>query len=365
MDFSDFSDIDIAQLIDADVFCLNPEEDIGSLSSSICVPNEPIVPVQRSGNLGNELQPTRESSSGHASKPPFATAVYNPSLIEQYLFPGVFINHVPQHPSGKGVTAEVLTKLGNSSKQEKAAEKTPVLSHSSTEKQRRDRLNSLIDELRELVPPSGEVQSDFAGGKRPKHTILADTIAYLKKIKDGAKSEPCSPTASENKTEHFSEAGDLAFGRSLSDTGCNDKPFDSNSQNSACQDDTIAPAQSSTGPEIKEKVKISNPLDAAVSVESSETGRLYLQVRCRNRRGLLADITAALSHVPVEILSGTVITQDDEMVYDVFELTPLKDASEHSYEALSNMVQKAVFQHLNGLECRTKRMKQQVEASPA
>jgi hypothetical protein len=47
------------------------------------------------------------------------------------------------------------------------------------------------------------------------------------------------------------------------------------------------------------------------------------------------DVTHFLSS---QILSGTVITQDDEMVYDVFELTPLKDASENSPEELYSMV---------------------------
>ncbi|GFH21651.1 uncharacterized protein HaLaN_19003, partial [Haematococcus lacustris] len=71
----------------------------------------------------------------------------------------------------------------------------PQISHSTVEKQRRDRINSLIDELRELVPPQKGSQAApstaglnakdaaaAAEARRPKHVVLADTIALLKQL---------------------------------------------------------------------------------------------------------------------------------------------------------------------------------------
>lgn len=55
----------------------------------------------------------------------------------------------------------------------------PQISHSVVEKQRRDRINNLIDELRELVPPQHQ-ESAATDSKRPKHVVLADTIALVR-----------------------------------------------------------------------------------------------------------------------------------------------------------------------------------------
>lgn len=57
----------------------------------------------------------------------------------------------------------------------------PQISHSVVEKQRRDRINNLIDELREIVPPQ---ESSGGDGKRPKHVVLADTIALVRDMQD-------------------------------------------------------------------------------------------------------------------------------------------------------------------------------------
>jgi hypothetical protein len=55
------------------------------------------------------------------------------------------------------------------------------LSHSTIEKQRRDRLNALLDELGAMVPPP-DGKSD--GSRRPKHVILSDAIALLSSLQE-------------------------------------------------------------------------------------------------------------------------------------------------------------------------------------
>lgn len=45
-----------------------------------------------------------------------------------------------------------------------------------------------------------------------------------------------------------------------------------------------------------------------------------MQVKCRDRRGLLSDIINALKMLPVEIRTAAVVTSGDGMVRDVFEI---------------------------------------------
>jgi hypothetical protein len=56
-----------------------------------------------------------------------------------------------------------------------------TLSHSTIEKQRRDRLNGLLDDLGTLVPPAdGRPEAS----RRPKHVILSDAIALLTALRE-------------------------------------------------------------------------------------------------------------------------------------------------------------------------------------
>jgi hypothetical protein len=64
------------------------------------------------------------------------------------------------------------------------------VSHGASEKQRRDRINSMIDQLRLLVPPRGGGAQDpvatsaadaaMMEGKRSKYVVLAETIQLLR-----------------------------------------------------------------------------------------------------------------------------------------------------------------------------------------
>lgn len=64
----------------------------------------------------------------------------------------------------------------------------PHISHSTVEKQRRDRINSLIDELRDLVPPQAGCGPGEAGegsdSRRPKHVVLSDTIQLVRELQE-------------------------------------------------------------------------------------------------------------------------------------------------------------------------------------
>ncbi|CAG9462603.1 unnamed protein product [Pedinophyceae sp. YPF-701] len=55
-------------------------------------------------------------------------------------------------------------------------------SHAAIEKERRDRLNGLIEDLRELVPPTGSLPGVDVVDKRPKSHVLKDTIDLLRRI---------------------------------------------------------------------------------------------------------------------------------------------------------------------------------------
>eukprot|EP00959_Pyramimonas_sp_CCMP1952_P406704 8524366-Pyramimonas_sp.AAC.1 len=71
----------------------------------------------------------------------------------------------------------------------KEEEPSSKVSHGASEKQRRDRINSMIDQLRVLVPPKGHASAAgtvtsaadlaIADGKRSKYVVLAETIQLI------------------------------------------------------------------------------------------------------------------------------------------------------------------------------------------
>merc|ERR1712072_964002 len=101
--------------------------------------------------------------------------VSNASAAQQHKFV------VKQEPV---VPQRFLPKKGSSS----SMKGNSNVSHSVAEKQRRDRINTLIDELRELVPidlESAEANNQPYGedpSKRPKHVVLSDTIKFVRNM---------------------------------------------------------------------------------------------------------------------------------------------------------------------------------------
>ncbi|KAG1665389.1 hypothetical protein FOA52_015799 [Chlamydomonas sp. UWO 241] len=64
-----------------------------------------------------------------------------------------------------------------------------TVSHSTVEKRRRDRINQLVDLLAEQVPPSNTQKYGYGGSgtthpRRPKHTVLSDTLLLLGRTRE-------------------------------------------------------------------------------------------------------------------------------------------------------------------------------------
>ncbi len=86
-------------------------------------------------------------------------------------------------PPGKS-SARSRHQASRAAKQQPPAQPQPSSScgqgHSGQEKQRRDRINSLIDELSRLVPAQADkYTAEEAAVRRPKHVVLSDTIQML------------------------------------------------------------------------------------------------------------------------------------------------------------------------------------------
>ena len=86
--------------------------------------------------------------------------------------------------------------------------------------------------------------------------------------------------------------------------------------------------------------------NAGVTVEQGPSaGCYYVQIKCRDRKGLLSDIITALRHLPLEIRTAAVTTTPDGRVVDVFEVT-VEDGAVRA-EELQNMVHEALFEPQN------------------
>lgn len=210
-----------------------------------------------------------------------------------------------------------------------------VVSHSSVEKQRRDRINSLIDELRDLVPPQkgtmqyppGTKSDGSVEARRPKHIVLADTISLLKQLKlspqgSGVLLSPGASSAAtvsplKDEPEPRMEEVRVGEGVRLPDAAENIMPH----------------------------IPVSLSSFAGVTVEKAGSkGQMYVQVKCRDRRGLLSDIINALKCLPLEIRTAAVVTCGDGMVRDVFEIKV--DDPEMKPEDIQNIVHDGLYHKL-------------------
>ncbi|GFR41706.1 hypothetical protein Agub_g2455, partial [Astrephomene gubernaculifera] len=281
------------------------------------------------------------------------------------------------------------------------------ISHSTVEKQRRDRINSLIDELRELVPPqrpqllrsnNGPLAAAGGGGggggpagggaaaaggvvalcadgggggggcpceagggggggvpecRRPKHVVLADTIALLKHLQRKLQVSSAAPQEQPPPPEqpHAAAAAAAAADRQQQreqeeERERNENPHQPQQRRSrrdgsggareggAAEEDTAhmctGGREGSSSQEEAEDVEMLSGAprmphipchvteNAGVTVERGPDC-YYVQVKCRDRTGLLSDIINALRQLPLEIRTASVTTTNG-IVRDVFEV---------------------------------------------
>ncbi|KXZ43041.1 hypothetical protein GPECTOR_106g135 [Gonium pectorale] len=204
------------------------------------------------------------------------------------------------------------------------------ISHSTVEKQRRDRINSLIDELRELVPPQQRSNNSGAEGleaRRPKHVVLADTIQLLKHLQ-----HKLQVTTHENgyPQQVGAPGGRVGVGMGDDDTANSE----GKSKSSSHEDVEMGGA-----PQMPH-IPCQMTQNAGVTVERGPDC-YYVQVKCRDRKGLLSDIINALRQLPLEIRTAAVTTTNGT-VRDVFEVK--LDDPGLSPEDVQNLVHDALFQ---------------------
>ncbi|KAK9908477.1 hypothetical protein WJX75_008518 [Coccomyxa subellipsoidea] len=209
-------------------------------------------------------------------------------------------------------------------------------SHSTVEKNRRDRINSLIDELRDLVPPqqkesANASQDNLDPTKRPKHVVLSDTILLVKSLADKVQ-------ATEKALARAQSGGGKEASEHSQENGAQDLLRRSLPEGTTFSSDTA----SSSGPSQElPSVPKGAPMSSGVVVERSN-GCLLVKVNCKDRRGLLADVISALKSFPLEITTAAVTTTADGFVCDVFQVKA-PTGQEYSEEEIQCHVHFALY----------------------
>ncbi|BDA44614.1 hypothetical protein COCOBI_06-0900 [Coccomyxa sp. Obi] len=208
-------------------------------------------------------------------------------------------------------------------------------SHSTVEKNRRDRINSLIDELRDLVPSqqkdcANTSQDNLDPTKRPKHVVLSDTILLVKSLTE--------KVAAVEKALARAQSGAREDSQHSQENGAQDLLRRSLPEGTAFSSDTA----SSSGPSQElPSVPKGAPMSSGVVVERNNDC-LYVKVNCKDRRGLLADLISALRSFPLEITTAAVTTTPDGFVYDVFQVK-VPTGQEYSEEEIQCHVHFALY----------------------
>lgn len=212
-----------------------------------------------------------------------------------------------------------------------------AVSHSTVEKQRRDRINALIDELRDLVPPQlvGEADAGPTSDacRRPKHTVLSDTIALVKELRaklvvveeQGARLQEHEISCPFLKCNRKGSPGPPAAADGMPPGGPSPPPglevLSLDNKVAVMQDDAQGVV---TPPGILAVPAAAGPVPDGCHVDLGD-GCLYVKVHCRDRHGLLSDIVRTLKAIPLEITSAAITTttnpgSDVAYVYDVFQV---------------------------------------------
>uniref|UniRef100_A0A383VRD6 BHLH domain-containing protein n=1 Tax=Tetradesmus obliquus TaxID=3088 RepID=A0A383VRD6_TETOB len=239
-------------------------------------------------------------------------------------------------------TASLADGCGGSSS---SGGKGGQVSHSTVEKQRRDRLNSLIDELSDIVPPADpKYGNDVSSVRRPKHVVLSDTINLLKAMQAKLQieeAEICTLKQQAAAVTAIAAASHQQQGLAAAAAG---SPLSRADSPTAGLSDTGAAALP-LAPE--------GGVQASGVLVEQGVSCLFVKVNCRDRKGLLSDVVGALRAFPVVICTAAITTTKDGTVHDVFEVRIEDDSV--TPEDIQCAVHMALF---NSERARSKRLRQ-------
>ncbi|WIA37623.1 hypothetical protein OEZ86_014524 [Tetradesmus obliquus] len=239
-------------------------------------------------------------------------------------------------------TASLADGCGGSSS---SGGKGGQVSHSTVEKQRRDRLNSLIDELSDIVPPADpKYGNDASSVRRPKHVVLSDTINLLKAMQAKLQieeAEICTLKQQAAAVTAIAAASHQQQGLAAAAAGSPLSPADYPTAGLSDTGSAALPLAPEGGVQA-----------SGVLVEQG-VSCLFVKVNCRDRKGLLSDVVGALRAFPVVICTAAITTTKDGTVHDVFEVRIEDDSV--TPEDIQCAVHMALF---NSERARSKRLRQ-------
>lgn len=199
--------------------------------------------------------------------------------------------------------------------------------HSVVEKQRRDRINSLIEELRELVPhPSGDT---ILNEKRAKHAVLSDAIHELKDLRRQL-------DTAQRKIAGCLSTGGVPLSTTTTDAAA---AYGYGNTHSATTNTTSSRRSYQEGQDKSPAA----PHGVHVEVEEgSDGGGPVVRVSCLDRRGLLADIVRTVRGLSLEIVTASISTTKDGGVLDVFQCRQMNGGGDVDREEICKQLKKCI-----------------------